>query len=189
MALKLSGILIIFSVISSFFTGNTSVLTQSAISGGEKAITTVMYLMPLMCLWGGIMAVCEKVGALNFLSRMFSPILKHIFPYSKASKTAMNKISAAFCANILGVGNACTPLSLEALNQIKKENGEDCPDIKTFTVLSCAPPCFFPTTVITLSSAMGSKSASDILLPVWAVSLILFTISAVLCRLLGSVKK
>ena len=186
MAIKLSSVIILTSIICAFFTGNISELGTAAVSGADKAVKTAFSLMSVMCLWGGIMKVFEAGGVLRLFTKLFRPILRFIFPESSKNEAALSKIGASLCANILGIGNASTPLALSALKEMKRDKSEAAStDIKTFTLIGCAPPCFFPTTVVALRSAMGSSSPADTVIPVWAVSGILFFISIFLSKLLG----
>ncbi len=186
MAVKISGVLIIISVICSFVTNSTSSLTQAAISGGGRAVTIAFSLMSMMCLWGGIMKAAERWGVLSFISRLLSPILTPVFPSAFKKKEGDKEISAALTANILGVGNAATPLALNAVKKLEKRNDSSAgDDLITFTLLGCAPPCLFPTTVVSLRASSGSVSPADIVPLVWICSFILSAISVILSRLMA----
>lgn len=190
MAVKLSGILILISVICSFFTGRTDSLTAAAIEGSGRGVTVAFSLISLMCLWCGIMKVAQMLGALRLFSRLISPIIRLIMPETYSSKNGIEQVSASFGANLLGLGNGATPLALNAVKALPKgKNGRASNDLIAFTVLSCACPCLFPTTVITLRAAAGSVSPSSIIPLVWICSLTLFIFGAVLCRILGAVRK
>ncbi len=190
MAVKISGVLIIISVICSFFSGNTSALTEAAISGGTRAVSIALSLLPLMCLWCGIMKVAENGGVLRAFSRLLSPILKVIFPKTAKSGEGMNEISTSLAANILGIGNAATPLALSAAKKLGREpDGSAGSDLITFTLIGCAPPCLFPTTIVALRAASGSKSPAEIAPLVIVCSFTLCLLSVVLSRIIAGAEK
>lgn len=186
MAVRLSGAIIIISVICSFFTNKTEALTSAALEGGTRAVTVAFSLISLMCLWCGIMRVAEKIGFTALLTRLFSPLFRLVFPSAYKNRSGIDQLSAAFTANLLGLGNGATPLALNAIKHLPKgKNGAAGNDAVTFTVLSCACPCIFPTTVVSLRAAAGSNSPASIVPLVWICSVILFMIGAVICRIMG----
>lgn len=189
MALKISGVLIVTSFICSFFTGTTDLLTEAAISGASRGVTVSFSLLSMMILWGGIMKVMEKSGLLNVISRILAPILKLAFPGACKTGKGVKEISVALTANFLGVGNAATPLALNAVKELSSESDIAGNDLITFTLLGCAPICFFPTTVVSLRDAAGSRDPTSIVPSVIVCSSILAIISVILSRIMSGGKK
>lgn len=190
MAIKISGVIIIISVICALFTGNANALTEAAISGGTRAVTVAFSLLPMMCLWCGIMKVAENGGILNAFSRLLSPILRIIFPKTAKSGEGVNEISTSLAANILGIGNAATPLALAATKKLGADkDGKAGSDLITFTLIGCAPPCLFPTTVVALRAASGSSDPTSIVPLVILCSFTLCVISIILSRILAGGKR
>ncbi len=190
MALKISAVIIIISVVCALFTGNVSALTEAAISGGSKAVSVAFSLLPMMCLWCGIMKVAENGGILKVLSKIMSPILRFIFPNSAKSGNGMNEVSSALAANILGIGNAATPLALAATKKLGHEpDGKAGNDLITFTLIGCAPPCLFPTTVVALRAASGSSDPTSIVPLVIICSFSLCLISVIISRILAGIRR
>ncbi len=190
MAIKISGVIIIISVVCAFFTGNVGALTEAAISGGAKAVTVAFSLLPMMCLWCGIMKVAENGGILKAFSRLLSPILRLVFPKTTKNGEGTNEISTALAANILGIGNAATPLALNATKKLGCEpDGRAGDDLITFTLIGCAPPCIFPTTVVALRAAAGSNTPTSIVPAVIVCSFTLCILSIVLSRILAGGKR
>lgn len=186
MAIKISGAIIIISVICAFFTGNVGALTEAAINGGAKAVTVAFSLLPMMCLWCGIMRVAEECGILKAFSRLLSPVLRLVFPKTAKSGQGTNEISTALAANILGIGNAATPLALNATKKLGCDSdGKAGSDLITFTLIGCAPPCLFPTTVVALRAASGSSDPTSIVPAVIACSFTLCILSIILSRILA----
>lgn len=186
MAVRVSGIIIVISFLFALFSGNMTALSAAAVSGCSRAVELTLSLLGMMCLWSGIMRCAQKLGFLDKLSAIMSPILKPLFPDAWKSGRGISEISAAIAANILGVGNAATPLAVGAMKALS-DGGSDTAtdDMVTFTVLGTAFPCLVPTTIISLRAAAGSKTPLDILPTVWICSLCLSLFAAVLSRALA----
>lgn len=185
MAARASGVIIVISFIFAVISGRIEELSTAAVSGSSKAVTLTLSLLGIMCLWSGIMRVMERLGVLSLLSRLLSPILKRVFPDAYRTKHGISEISAAVIANILGIGNAATPLAIsamEALSDGKTDVATD--DMVTFTVLGTAFPSIIPTTIITLRSASGSTKPFLILPAVWLTSLCLSVFAVFISRAL-----
>ncbi len=190
MAIKISGVIIIISVVCAFFSGNASALTEAAISGSARAVTVELSLLPMMCLWCGIMKVAEQGGILKAFSRLLSPILRIVFPKTAKSGEGVDEISTSLAANILGIGNAATPLALAATKKLGADkDGRASNDLITFTLIGCAPPCLFPTTVVALRAASGSNDPTSVVPLVILCSFTLCVISIVLSRILAGGKQ
>ena len=190
MALKISGVIILISVVCAMFTGNLPSLTEAAISGGTRAVTVAFSLLPMMCLWCGIMKVAEHGGILNAFSRLLSPVLRIVFPKTVRNGDGVNEISTSLAANVLGIGNAATPLALAATKKLGHDkNGRASDDLITFSLIGCAPPCLFPTTVVALRAASGSVDPTSIVPAVIICSLSLSVLSIILSRLLAGARR
>ena len=186
MAIKISGVIIIISVICALFTGNTNALTEAAISGGTRAVTVAFSLLPMMCLWCGIMEVFKQAGVLEKLSRLLSPLLKRIFPRAFSTGVGKDEIIAAVSANMLGISSAATPFALKAMEKLDAVN--DTPhiasdDMVTLALLGCSSISLFPTTVITLLHNAGSSSPYSVVIPIWICSVLCTAAALLLCRL------
>lgn len=160
-------IIIIFSFFSAIATENMSSLSTSVISGGSDAITLVIKLTGVICFWNGIMAVAEKSGFTTVLCKIFSPVLKLLFPDIKDKKTK-DAISMNITANLLGLGNAATPLGLEAMKRMQEQNpikDTATDNMVKFVVLNTAALHLIPTSIAFLRQDFGSKNPMEILLP------------------------
>lgn len=171
-------IIIIFSFFCAIATKNMSSLSSAVISGGTEAITLLIKLTGIICFWNGLMAIAEKSGLTKIISNMLKPVLKLLFPKLKDEKT-QNAISMNLTANLLGLGNAATPLGLEAMkrlqeNSIKQDTATD--EMVRFVVLNTAALHLVPTTVALLRHDAGSQNPMEILLPSIVTSL--FSVTA-----------
>ncbi len=160
-------IIIIFSFFCAIATGNMSSLSASVISGGTEAVTLVLKLSGIICFWNGLMAIAEKSGLTQIISNLLKPVMKLLFPKLKDEK-AKNAISMNLTANLLGLGNAATPLGLEAMKRLQesslnKDTATD--EMVRFVVLNSAALHLVPTTVALLRHEFGSQNPMEILLP------------------------
>jgi spore maturation protein A len=184
MAIKVSGILMAISFVVALAGGRMEALSAAALAGCGKAVTLTLSLLGLMCLWGGIMGVAKKGGLLDRLAKLLSPLLRLIFPSAWKSGKGIPEIAAAIVANVLGVGNAATPLAVSAMEALADGHEGDAAsdDMVTFTVLGTAFPAFLPTTVIALRTAAGSRNPFDIVPAVWICSVTLSIFAVLLAR-------
>lgn len=158
--------LIIFSFICAALTGRMSELSTSVIEGGINAVELIIRLVSMLCLWGGIMEIADRSGVTMGISKLLSPVIKLIFPRIRKERDVLEAISMNITANILGLGNAATPLGLEAMRRLQSVN----PDISrasdemvVFVVMNTAAMHIIPTTVATLRGQYGSESPMSIL--------------------------
>ena len=184
-------IIIIFSFFSAIATKNMPSLSTSVIAGGSDAITLIIKLCGVICFWNGIMAVAEKGGFTTILCKFFQPILKLLFPTIKDKKTK-DAISMNITANILGLGNAATPLGLEAMkrmqeNNLNKDTATD--NMVRFVVINTAALHLIPTSIAFLRQDYGSENPMEIMLPAIITSILSLTIGITLTFLLKKVFK
>lgn len=159
-------ILVIFAFVSSIITGNMSELSQSVIQGGQDAVQLLIKLVSMLCLWGGIMEIAEQAGVTAAFSKLLYPVMKLIFPRLKNEHHALDAISMNVTANVLGLGNAATPLGLEAMRRLQAINSDTSvasDEMVIFVVMNTAAMHIIPTTVATLRGQYGSKSPMEIM--------------------------
>ncbi len=159
-------VMIIFAFIASIITGNMAALSSAVIQGGQDAVQLLLRLVAMLCLWGGIMETAEKAGLTAAFSRLLSPALKLIFPRLKKNEYALEAISMNITANVLGLGNAATPLGLEAMRRLQQLNpdaSKASDEMVVFVVMNTAAMHIIPTTVATLRGQYGSQSPMTIM--------------------------
>jgi spore maturation protein A len=184
MAIKISGILMAVSFLVSLANGTVAALSEAALAGCSKAVTLTLSLLGLMCLWSGIMEAAKESGHLNRLAKLLSPLLRRLFPDAWRRGSGIPEIATAIVANILGIGNAATPLAISAMEALAdgQEEEEASDDMVTFTVLGTAFPTLLPTTVIALRTAAGSQDPFAIVPAVWICSTSLAFFAVLLAR-------
>ncbi|MCD8049077.1 MAG: spore maturation protein A, partial [Clostridia bacterium] len=180
--------LLVVSVIFAVTTGKgdeiVTMLNSSIQSGASLFIT----IAPLMCFWPGIMETADRANVTNFLAKLLSPLTRRLFPEAKEDADALSRISMNMSANILGMGNAATPLGLRAMEKLDEINDEPTRASRAmcmFVVVNTASIQLIPTTVISLRSELGSATPGDILPAVWLTTAAAFfvgIVSAKICQ-------
>lgn len=166
-------VMVIFSVFCAVFSGRAEILTGTILSAGSDAVTLCLKLTGVMCLWSGLMNVAEESGLSRFVSRFTAPILKLIMPLLKKDPDALESVSMNISANLLGIGNAATPLGLKAVNKLNSsaDSGDRVTrDIAVFTVLNTSAIRLIPSTAAALREAAGSQAPMEIIFCVWISS-------------------
>ena len=156
----------ILSFASAIFTGRMSELSSAVASGGTAAIELIFNLIAAMCFWGGIMEVAERSGITSFFSRLVSPLLKLLFPRIRKERYVLEAISMNVTANMLGLGNAATPLGLEAMKRLQLLNNDTdraSDEMVVFVVMNTAAMHIIPTTVATMRGQYGSADPMEIM--------------------------
>ena len=159
-------VLILFSFVSAIITGNMQALSSSVIDGAQSAVELLTRILSVMCLWGGLMRIAEKAELTSALSSLFSPLVKLIFPKLKKEKHILEAISMNITANVLGLGNAATPLGIEAMKRLQSINASDdraSDEMVVFVVINTAAIHIIPTTVATFRGQYGSANPMEIM--------------------------
>ena len=174
-------IFIILSIVYAVFSGNIENLNSSIFESAESAVNLCLTLLGITCLWSGIMEVASKTRIINYLSKFLKPVMKMLF--SNLNEKSYNNIIMNIIANILGLGNAATPLGLKAMNELQKENenkNELSDNMMMLIVLNTASLQIIPTTIIAIRSSLGSEDPTKIIFPVW-ISTISAAVVGILC--------
>ena len=136
--------------------------------GAQAGITLAISIGGSLCLWSGVGKLMERIGATEALSRVFSPLLLRLFPSARRDRALRSALAGNFCANLLGLGNAATPMGIQAAKRLVGSSGELC----RLIVLNTASIQLIPTSVAAVRSASGAASPFDILPAVWVTSLL-----------------
>ncbi len=175
------------SILAGMLTGRIEEVNNALLGGGSAAISLCLSLGGAMCLWGGLMRVAEKAGLTERLSRLMAPLMRLLFPGLPPRGAACRAILMNMAANMLGLGNAATPLGLKAMQELQQENPR--PDTASrhmvvFVVLNTASIQLLPTTVATLRLEAGAANPMAILPAVWMTSLGSAMVAVLLAKLL-----
>nr|MBQ4317643.1 hypothetical protein [Clostridia bacterium] len=189
---KITGILCTVGFLYALVHGSTEAVGDAVMNGCRSAVELTISLVGMMGLWGGIMRVAEKSGVTAKFARLIRPLMKLIYPDAVKKHNGTEELAAAMTANLLGMGNAATPLAIQAMKKLREndpDNDRASGDMVVFAVSACTPFTLLPATVITLRQAAGSADPTDVVLPIWLVSLTANLFAVILARLLTMGKR
>ncbi len=190
---KVFGVMALVAVVFGIIEGTGEAMAAAVLDGAMAAMQLAMTLGGAMCLWCGVMRVLEEAGAVRRFSRLFRRPLAFFFPDAAASGDGMEEVCANLAANLLGIGNAATPMALRALEKMQKNNPistEATGDMITLTVLNTCSVSLIPSTILALRSQAGADEPFEILLPIWICSASCAALALIITRLLrGSERK
>ncbi len=186
---KIFGIMCLISFVFAAATGNMPALGNAVLDGAAGAVRLTISLAGIMCFWCGIMQVLADAGLISKLSALLSPMLRVFFPTAFRTGKGAEEITANISANLLGVGNAATPLAISAMQKMQGDNPDPSrasADMITLAVLNTASVSIIPSTVIALRRAAGSSEPYLVVLPVWIVSVCCAALALILTRAAAS---
>lgn len=163
-------IFIIISIIYAIYSGNLQALNNSIFESIDSVINLTLTLIGTTCLWSGIMEIASNTKIQIYLSKILRPIINKVFKNIDIRSKAYNNIIMNIIANILGLGNAATPLGLKAMGELQKENYNKnilSDNMLMLILLNTASLQIIPTTVIAIRSSLNSGNPSKIIFSVW----------------------
>ena len=164
--------MIAISLIAAAFLGNGAALSAAVPTGAQTGITLAISMAGSICLWTGVGKLMEQAGLTEKLSKLFRPILGKVFPSTKTDKHLENSLSVNICANILGLGNAATPMGIQAAQRMATgRKGVASDELCRLIVLNTASIQLIPANVAAVRSGLGCATPFDILPAVWLTSL------------------
>lgn len=168
-------IFIIVSFVYAILTGNVQNVNNSIFESTSSAVQLSITLLGTICLWTGIMKIAQKTTFVTRLTNLLKPIINFLFPEMRNNEMAKQEISMNIIANVLGLGNAATPLGLKAMKTMQKENEKKdtlSNSMAMFIVLNTASLQLIPTTVIAIRASLNSVSPTSIIFPVWGATIV-----------------
>ena len=176
------------SILGALLTGSAAALAAAVLQGAQAGITLAISMAGAVCLWTGIGALMNRTGITRRLSRLLRPLLQLLFPSTKEDPVLADHLSANICANILGLGNAATPMGIRAAQRMNK-NGTASDELCRLIVLNTASIQLIPANVAAVRSSLGCAAPFDILPAVWITSLCSAGLGLTAAVLLGKVWK
>ena len=160
------------SIICALLQGNGAALAAAVTEGAQSGVTLVISIAGGICLWTGVGKLMERAGLTRWLSKMFNPLLQRLFPTIRHNETARHYLTANFCANLLGLGNAATPMGIQAAKCLADPNhpGVATDELCRLVVLNTASIQLIPASVIAIRASLGAAAPADILVAVWVTS-------------------
>ncbi|WP_295741281.1 spore maturation protein A [uncultured Oscillibacter sp.] len=178
--------MVIFSFAFALFTGNLDAVSAAALEGAGSAVRLGISMAGVLCLWSGVMEVMNACGLSAGLARAFRPLLRRLLPNASRDSETLAAVSANVSANLLGLGNAATPLGIQAARRMARGcHGAASDELCTLVVLNTASIQLIPATVGSLRAAAGSAAPFDILPAVWLTSVLSVAAGLTAARLLS----
>ena len=184
---KVFGVLCLLALCFGIPGGRGTDMASAVLDGTSSAIQLTLTLGGMMCLWCGILRVLERRGVIRGLSRLLRRPLSFFFPDTAASGEGMEELCSNFAANLLGMGNAATPMALRALEKMQSCNPDPetaTGDMITLTVLNTCPLTLIPSTLLAIRQKAGSTDPFRVILPIWISSVCCAFLMLFLSRLL-----
>ena len=165
--------MVLLSIIAAVILGNGSLLSGAVLEGAQSGVTLIIGMAGSICLWSGVGQVMEHCGITAFLAKLLKPLLKRLFPDTRQDSVLASHLSANICANILGLGNAATPMGIQAARRMAASGtpGIASDQLCRLIVLNTASIQLIPTSVAAVRLAAGCNTPFDILPAVWLTSL------------------
>ena len=161
----------VLSLLGAVITGSGSALAAAIPQGAQAGITLALSLAGSICLWSAVGTLMERCGMMEGLSRLMRPVLSKLFPETRQDKVAAGYLSANICANVLGLGNAATPMGIRAAQALNRGQTVAGDSLCRLVVLNTASIQLIPANVAALRAGLGCHTPFDILPAVWITSL------------------
>ena len=183
-----TGILLV-SIVFAAVTGRGAELAAAVPQGAQAGVTLAISIAGSICLWTGVGKLMERIGATAAQAKVLRPILHRLFPGTKTDPALANDLSANICANILGLGNAATPMGIQATKRMidPKRPGLATDQMCRLIVLNTASIQLIPANVAAVRSSLGCATPFDILPAVWITSLCSAGVGVLAAFFLGKV--
>ena len=179
--------MVVLSLIFGILTGQMDAVADAAMEGAASAVDLGISMAGILCLWSGVMEIMNACGLSAGLARIFRPLLRRLLPQASRDQKTLAALSANMSANLLGLGNAATPLGIRAARRMARGcGGVASDDLCLLVVLNTASIQLLPTTIASVRSASGAQAPFDILPAVWLASLLSVTAGILMAKLLAA---
>ncbi len=196
-------IMILIGILYATLQGNITLVTDAALDSAGEAVSLCITMAGIMALWMGLMEIAEKTGIIEGMTKRIQPFLSFLFPAIPKDHVARQHIATNFIANILGLGWACTPAGLkamEALSDLERERGNieyieekgkrhASDEMCTFLVMNISSLQLIPINMIAYRSQYGSANPTAILAPAILATLISTLFAILFCKVSCGIKK
>ncbi|MDF2865525.1 MAG: spore maturation protein [Clostridia bacterium] len=188
---KIWSCIILISIIIAFLTGNPNAVTSSVMSESKIAVENIITLTGMMCFWSGLFKIFENTSLLEKLSNKINKLVLRFFDKNELTKEAEKNMSLNITSNILGIGNAATVNGIKAIEAMAKVNKSDKPsnNMTKFVLINTASLQLIPTSMIALRTLYGSSNPTNILIPVWIVTIVALVVGLVSISILNKIIK
>lgn len=182
--------MVIVSLICGALTGRLDAVSRAAMEGAGSAVELSFSMAGALCLWSGVMEVLRVSGLSRSLAGAFRPLLRRLLPQASRDEETLAAVSANVSANLLGLGNAATPLGVRAARRMARGCGGIASDeLCLLVVLNTASIQLLPTTIASARAAAGAAAPFDILPAVWLSSVLSVLAGLTAARLLAAAER
>lgn len=182
--------MVILSLFCGLCTGNLDAVASAALNGAQSAVELSFSMAGILCLWSGVMEILNACGISQKLAALFRPLLRRLLPQASRDAETLAAVSANVSANLLGLGNAATPMGIRAAKALKAPDSQTAGDqLCRLVVLNTASIQLLPTNVAALRAALGCPRPFDILPAVWLTSLLSAGLGVAAATVLGKLWK
>ena len=181
------GGMIIISLITAAFTGRLEAVAAAATDGAKSAVETAISLLGIICLWTGLARIGERAGLIKTFQKLLRPITKALFPKLEPDSPASRAITLNIVANLMGMGNAATPLGINAVKELNKLNRGSktaSDEMCMFIVINTASIQLLPATLISMRQSFGAQNPGEVIVPVWIVSVCALIVGVLVAKAL-----
>lgn len=175
-----------FSVAAALVGGTASGLSAAAMTGAGSGVALAVQLAGPLALWAGLSQVMEACGWSSGLARALAPLLRRLFPRAWDDPAAREALCGNLSANLLGLGNAATPLGIRAVRRMALgQDGAASDELCRLVVMNTASIQLIPATVASVRAGLGAAAPFDILPAVWVTSVCSVTVGLLAAKLLS----
>ncbi len=165
--------MVTLSLLFGLASGRLDAVANAALEGARSAIELSISMAGVLCLWSGVMEIMNACGLSEGLAKLFRPFLRKLLPNACRDGETLAAISANVSANLLGLGNAATPLGIRAARRMARGcNGTASNELCLLVVLNTASIQLIPATIASVRAAAGCRTPFDILPAVWLASVL-----------------
>lgn len=166
-------IFIIISIVYAFFSGNIEKVNECVFSSTEHAVEFSLILLGTISLWNGMMEIVSNTKIIYYLSKALQPVIRFLFPDVNGEEAKEN-IIMNMIANILGLGNAATPLGIRAIKELQKENMDKTTlsdSMMMLIILNTSSLQIIPVTILSIRNSLNSNDSTMIIVPIWIATI------------------
>ena len=180
--------MVLVSILCGLATGRGPAVATAALDGAAAAVELCLSLAGVLCLWMGVMEIMRRSGLSQKLSRLLMPVLRRLYPAFARDREVMDTIAANVSANLLGLGNAATPLGLEAARKMSRRTPGVANDaLCMLVVCNTASIQLIPTTVAAVRAGAGCAAPFDILPATWLASALSVSVGILAAKLFAKI--
>ena len=180
-------IFIILSFVYALISGKVNEVNTGIFESLSDAVELSITFLGTISLWNGIMEIANQTSLINKMTKLLKPLINFLFPDLKNNEIAKQEISMNMIANILGLGNAATPLGIKAMKTMQKDNKKKdtlSNPMMMFIVINTASIQLIPTNVIAIRTSLNSQNPTSIIIPVWIATIIAAIVGIAFTKLL-----